>query len=425
MKYRLPWNKLLDISWLGLHNITVHKVRSGLTILADFFGVWSVIAMLAINAGGSYQAQKALRQLGSTNIIINSVRPPAESGASAQAEGVLKYGIQRVNVARLRDNIPGIIRCVIVHRRQKYSRVNERILPITVIGTEPAFAQIASMDMVAGRFITSADILRSRPCCLLTSSLAKRLFVYEDPMGKSLWIGDDPFTVIGILRQLPLSLAGGASDVDNYVIIPVSADLARFGEVTIMVAAGTETYENIEVSQCILQMADEQAVIDGAAIARSLLARFREREDYEVSVPLEMIEQIKKQQRLWNFMFLTIASVSLLVGGIGIMNIMLASVTERTREIGIRRALGAKRGDITAQFLIESVGLTTIGGLLGIIIGILVPFVVEKALSFTTIISASTLILPFIMAVAVGLVSGLYPALRAARLDPIEALRHE
>jgi putative ABC transport system permease protein len=172
-------------------------------------------------------------------------------------------------------------------------------------------------------------------------------------------------------------------------------------------------------------MADEQAVIDGAGIARNLLARFHQSRDYEVTVPLELIEQRRKQLRLWNFMFVAIASVSLLVGGIGIMNIMLASVTERTREIGIRRALGAKRRDITTQFLVESVTLTTVGGLLGIAIGLLVPWAVEWLLHRTTIVTAYTLLLPFGMAVAVGLVSGLYPALRAARLDPIVALRHE
>jgi putative ABC transport system permease protein len=213
--------------------------------------------------------------------------------------------------------------------------------------------------------------------------------------------------------------------VENYVVVPMTADLARFGEMNIMVSAGSETYEKVAVSQCILQMADEQAVIDGATVARSLLERQHPKQDYEVTVPLEIIEQIKQQRRLWNFMFLVIASVSLLVGGIGIMNIMLASVTERTREIGIRRALGAKRRDITVQFLIEAIALTTVGGLLGIFVGMLVPWAVERLLKFTTILVASTLVLPFVMAVVVGLVSGLYPALRAARLDPIEALRHE
>ena len=158
---------------------------------------------------------------------------------------------------------------------------------------------------------------------------------------------------------------------------------------------------------------------------RSLLARSHEQKDYEVTVPLELIEQRRKQRRLWNIMFFMIASVSLLVGGIGIANIMLASVNERTREIGVRRALGAKRRDIITQFLVEAISLTTVGGLMGIGVGMLVPFVVEPAVKMKTIITATTILLPFIMAIVVGLISGLYPAFRAARLDPIRALRHE
>jgi len=417
--------KLWDILRLGLHSLVAHKVRSGLTILGILFGVWSVIAMLAINEGGSYEAQLALRRMGSNNIIVSSVKPPEESGASAQSFGILEYGLAKKDVARLRSNLPGVVRCVVVRRTQKYARVAGRSISATVIATEPAYSQIAQTDMVGGRFLTSTDYLRSRPVCILTASMARRLLLYNDPLGQTIWLGSEPFTVVGIIRQLPLALAGGASDVENYIVIPMTADLARFGEINIMVSAGSETYEKVIVSQCILQMADEASVINGATIARSMLQRYHEKQDYEVTVPLEIIEQIKQQRRLWNFMFLVIASVSMLVGGIGIMNIMLASVTERTREIGIRRALGAKRRDITVQFLVEAVTLTTFGGLLGIAVGVLVPWAVETLLRFTTIVSASTLIVPFVMAVAVGLASGLYPALRAAKLDPIEALRHE
>jgi putative ABC transport system permease protein len=418
-------SKSWDIISLGLHDLAAHKVRSGLTVLGILFGVWSVIAMLAINEGGSYEAQRALRRLGSNNIIVSSVKPPEESGASAQSYGILEYGLENKDVARLHENIPGVIRCVVVRRTQKHARAAGLSLSVTLIGTEPGYAEIARTEMVGGRFITGADYFRARSVCVLTASLARRLLVCQDPLGATIWLGNEPFTVVGVLRQLPLALAGGASDVENYVVVPMTADLARFGEMNIMVSAGSETYEKVVVSQCILQMTDEQAVIDGATIARSLLERYHQKQDYEVTVPLEIIEQIKQQRRLWNFMFLVIASVSLLVGGIGIMNIMLASVTERTREIGIRRALGAKRRDITVQFLVEAVALTTVGGLLGIAVGLLVPWAVENLLRFTTIVSASTLVVPFVMAVVVGLISGLYPALRAAKLDPIEALRHE
>jgi len=419
--------KVLDMVMLGLHGVAVHKVRSALTVLGILFGVWSVIAMLAINAGASFESQRALRELGSNNIIIDSVKPVAEDPKASTAihgHGALVYGLTRTDVARLCDNIPGVVQYAVAHRTLKTATCGDRRVSVTVISTQPNYAQVVRTDLVAGRFIAAVDVERRRPHCVLTESLSRRLLRYKDPLGNTVSLDGEPFVVVGVVRQLPRTLAA-QGDVGNYVLIPLTTDRGRFGEYTIQVAKGNMSAEKVDVSQCILQMTDEQAVMEGAVIARHLLARFREGQDYEVTVPLELIEQKRKQLQLWNVMFVSIASVSLLVGGIGIMNIMLASVTERTQEIGIRRALGAKRRDITVQFLVESVTLTTVGGLLGIGIGLLVPWVVEQALSFKTIVSASTLVLPFVMAVAVGLVSGLYPALRAARLDPIVALRHE
>jgi putative ABC transport system permease protein len=239
-------------------------------------------------------------------------------------------------------------------------------------------------------------------------------------------LGNCPFIVVGVMDRLPPLLAGQTSMSGHYVLVPWNSALDRFGKFSIILAAGSYTAEKVDVSYLILQMKDEDAVLQGAEVARSLLARYHpDRAEFHVRVPLEEIELQKKQKRLWNIMFLVIASVSLLVGGIGIMNIMLASVTERTREIGIRRAVGASQVDIVWQFLLESVALTIVGGLIGVGIGVCVPWVVEQFLGIRTVISTVTLVLPFAMAVIVGLVSGLYPALRAAKLDPIVALRHE
>ncbi|HOD82000.1 MAG: putative ABC transporter permease YknZ [Planctomycetes bacterium ADurb.Bin126] len=414
-----------DIVLLGLHGVMVHKVRSALTVLGILFGVWSVIAMLAINAGASYESQMALRELGSNNIIINSVKPPTEQKASegrSGHHGALIYGLTDNDVRRLRANIPGLQDSVVVHRAAKTATANDRRINVAVISTEPNYPRVVQTDITAGRFISSYDMLRYQPHAVLTQGLADKLFPLADPLGKTVALDGDPFIVIGIVRQLPATLAGTSQSA---ILIPISTDRAQFGEFNIEFSQGSITSEKVEVSQLILQMANDDGVLEGAAIARNLLRRFRESQDYDVTVPLELIEQKRKQMQLWNYMFVSIASVSLLVGGIGIMNIMLASVTERTREIGIRRALGAKRRDIVTQFLVESVTLTAIGGTLGIAIGLLVPWVVQKMLGFLTIVTPSTLFLPFIMAVVVGLVSGLYPATRAAKLDPIVALRHE
>jgi len=418
--------KIADTVGLGLHSLLVHLGRSALTALGIVFAVWSVIAMLAINEGFSRESQRYLRELGSDNIIVRSQKPVStESKASAAARGVLNYGIKHADVARLRDNIPGVVKCAIAHRTQKHASGAGRNLTASVIGTEPTSAEVARMDMVAGRFLSAVDVLRRKPYCVITQSLARRVFTYADPIGHTLRLENEPFLVVGVLARLPTALAAGTGETGDHVLIPITTDRTRFGEYTVMWTRGSSTFERVEVSQVILQMTGDRAVLDGANIARGLLARYHEEEDYEVTVPLELIEQRKKQQRLWNLMFLMIASISLIVGGIGIVNIMLASVTERTREIGVRRALGAKRRDIVTQFLVESITLTTAGGLIGIGIGLLVPRLVGGMLNIEASISATMVLLPLWMAVGVGLVAGLYPAFRAARLDPIVALRHE
>lgn len=416
-------NKAWDICLLGLHSLTVHKARSALTAMGIIFGVWSVIVMLAINEGASYQAQMYLRELGSNNIIIESVKPAGNDDAEQQ--WVSAYGLNGADVRRMKHNIPGIAQVAISHRRPMYARVADRMLQVSVIGTEPSFGDVIHLDMKDGRFITPIDELTAARHCVVTASLANRLFRYENPVGQNVWLGWEVFKIVGVLRQLSREIAGGGSDAGNYVIIPYSTDMDRFGRTTRFRTSGQLIMEAVEISQCILQMEEDQGVIDGAAIARRLLEEFHEDQDFEVKVPLELIAQQKKQRRLWNIMLIAITSVSLLVGGIGIMNIMLASVTERTREIGVRRALGAKRRDIVVQFLVESVALTTAGGLIGIGAGVLLPQTIENVLGFKTIILPMTLMMPFVMAVAVGLVSGIYPALRAAKLDPIVALRHE
>jgi len=416
----------MDVVRLGLHSLVTHKIRSLLTSMGIIFGVFSVIAMLAINKGFSYESQKSLRELGSDNIIIESVKPPqSASSASGQQRGILKYGITRSNVKALKANLPGWKKCVSVHRNLKFARANGKNFNVAVIATEPSFIDVARMDITAGRFLSSVDMLRAKPHCVITDALARRLFAFKDPIGQTLRLSGEPFIVIGTLREIPRSLAGSAGDVGNYVLIPITSDVSRFGKYTIMGGVGGYTFEQVEISTVIFQMTDAKAVVQGAEIARQLLARTHPKQDFQVTVPLELIRELEKQRRLWNFMFFIIASVSMLVGGIGIMNIMLASVTERTREIGIRRALGAKQRDIIVQFLVESVTLTTAGGLIGVMIGMLIPYVITKTLKMMTIVTAGTLIVPLVMAVVVGLISGLYPALRAAKLDPIEALRHE
>jgi putative ABC transport system permease protein len=416
-------HKVIDVVRLGLTSLTVHKVRSALTALGIIIGVCGVMASLAINEGMMYQSQQAFRDQGTDNIVINSRKPIAKQNET-QTGGMFGYGLTRVDVTRLAD-MPKVKQCVMVHRSQKYAHVDNNNMNVYLIATDPVYAQVARIELSSGRFINALD-MENKPHCVITDVLAGKLFGIDDPLGKTIRLADgDPLIVVGTLSRLPANLAGEGGDNTNCIIAPLTTCMQRFGPYNFMRSQGSMIREKVDVSQVILQMQDEQAVVEGASIARALLQRFHEKMDFEVIVPLEQIRMMKEQKRLLTLVSLGIAAISLVVGGIGIMNIMLASVTERTREIGIRRALGAKRRDIVIQFLVEAVALTMAGGLIGIVAGLGISTGLEKVLTFKTIITTMAVVFPFAMAVAVGLISGLYPALRAASLDPISALRHE
>ncbi|MCE5328398.1 MAG: ABC transporter permease [Planctomycetaceae bacterium] len=420
-------HKVADIFTLGLHSLSVHIVRSVLTALGIIIGVCSVVIMLAANEGAAQKAALTLRALGSNNIIINSVKLPdlASAAPSQNSRQVSAYGLLRDDVPNLCGSIPGIVRCVVARVALRDTHLRGENLTVATVATEPNYADVAHFNILAGRFISDLDVLAHRSHCVITASLAERMFAYESPLGQTVTLDGEPFTVIGMIDRLPPSLAGRGDEAGNNVIVPLTAEQDRFGDMIIRFAGASRTIEKIELSQIVLQMSDEKSVLEGSVIARGLLDESHERHDYDLVVPLELIAQQKQQMRLWNMMSVIIAAVSLVVGGIGIMNIMLASVTERTREIGVRRALGAKKRDVVVQFLIEAVMLTTVGGLAGIAIGRFAPMLMERWIDFTAVVTPASLVIPFMMAVLVGLASGLYPALRAANLDPIEALRHE
>jgi putative ABC transport system permease protein len=418
--------KFGDILRLGLGSLALHKVRSFLTSLGIVIGVMSIIVMLAINEGAGEKAQQELRQMGSDNLLIKSVKPPEEDTGAAQERGALSYGLTYLDARRLQD-LPGVVRSVTAHLTKKRAIHGGKSVSVQVFGTDPAYMYLAKLRLVSGRFISAADLLRHRNVCVMTRSLARKLYRYEDPMWRSVQLGGQAFTIIGLVDEPGRAVATVAGEVvSNLVFVPMTTDQTRFGKYMVDRTGSSRYIELVEISQVILQMTDEKAVVRGAKIARSLLGRQHgNKRDYDIIVPLELIEQLRRQQQLWNIMFFLIASVSLVVGGIGIMNIMLASVTERTREIGIRRALGAKRRDITTQFLVETVTLTTVGGLAGMALGLISIRFVGKPLEIEPIVSTVTLVVPLLMAVLVGLASGMYPAMRAAKLDPITALRHE
>ncbi len=425
-------NHFLSTVRLGIKSLMLHKLRSALTMLGIIFGVCSVIAMLAIGEGASYEAQEAIKKLGSNNIILRSTKPPEETTSSSSARGfVLNYGLTYQDAARLQHTIPGV-RAVLPMRIIRESvRFDENEFNCQVIGTLPIYTDIVGVDILRGRFLTATDELHQNNVCVLTAGLASRLFPYQDPLQTAVKVAGVYYQVVGIIRErnMPEQRAQPGTvegePLDNNVYIALSTSRSRFGETILRRMAGSMTAERVELHQITVQMQDVAAVETADPQIKTLLKRYHSQNDYETIVPLELLRQAEQTKRIFNIVLGSIAAISLIVGGIGIMNIMLATVTERTREIGVRRALGAKKKDIITQFLVETVVLSVGGGLIGVVIGVITPYVVSALSNMVTIVTVTSVLLAFGISGAIGIMFGIYPARSAANLDPIEALRHE
>ncbi len=419
---------------LGVKSLMLHKLRSALTMLGIIFGVCSVIAMLAIGEGASYEAQEAIKKLGSNNILLRSLKPPeqAQQQSSGMGRGMqLKYGLTYEDSARLLATVPGVLRVLPMRIIRENVRFQRNEVPCQVIGTLPFYPEVAGATVVSGRFLAYFDEQREENVCVITTGLARRLFPSQNPLQHTVRVDTFYYRVVGIVQERSQpeqrSQAGKmeGQPLDNNVYIPLKTSRTRFGEVLIRRSASSYEAEEVQLHQVTVQMRDLPAVETADVQVRALLKRFHDQNDYEIIVPLELLRQAEATKRRFNIVLGSIAAISLLVGGIGIMNIMLATVTERTREIGVRRALGAKRRDITLQFLVETVVLSVGGGLIGVMIGFVAPTVVTHFTQMRTIITLWSVLVAFGISGAVGIIFGLYPASAAAKLDPIEALRHE
>jgi len=430
----LPY-ALLSTVRLGVKSLALHKLRSILTMLGIIFGVCSVIAMLAIGEGASYSAQEEIKKLGSRNIIVRSLKPPddarAQSSGGAGRGGALDYGLTYQDGARLQSTIPGVQQVLPMRIIRENVRFDQNTVACQIIGTLSAYPDIAGVDLIRGRFLVHLDEVNQENVCILTIGLAERLFPYQDPLQHSVKIDEFYYRVVGLVqeRNLPEHRAQSGQmegeALDNNVYIPLATSRSRFGEVLVRRTAGSVETEKVELHQITLQMRDTAAVESADPQIKAMLQRFHSKLDYELIVPLQLLRQAERTKRIFNIVLGSIAAISLLVGGIGIMNIMLATVTERTREIGVRRALGARKSDITTQFLVETIVLSIGGGLIGVVVGVVIPFLVSHLTDMKTIVTVWSVVVAFGISGAIGIIFGLYPASAAADLDPIEALRHE
>ncbi|MEM8955357.1 MAG: ABC transporter permease [Verrucomicrobiota bacterium] len=421
---------------LGLKSLWMRKLRSLLTALGIVFGVSSVIAMLSIGEGASHEAQLQIKQLGSQNVIIRSVKPSDSSATEAAATVIAEYGLTVRDLDQIRDTVPGISIVVPARASRAFAWRYARNAECDVLGTVPWFPSMRNIKVTNGRFFSDVEMRNRVNVCVLSESAARQLFPLESPVGKTVRLENTYFRVIGITADNPQISAdsdignNSASDSDSpdenfQMLIPLSTMLERFGEIVFERSAGGYTWEKVELHEVVVKCEDPEAVVANANAIRHILNRNHKTPDYEIIVPIELLRQAERTKQIFNIVLGSIAAISLIVGGIGIMNIMLANVTERTREIGVRRALGAKRADIIFQFLVETVILSGAGGIIGVALGLAIPLLVSQLAGMTTIVGIGAPLLAFTISVLTGIIFGIYPAKRAADLNPVEALRHE
>ena len=415
---------------MALSSLWHHSMRSFLTMLGIVFGVAAVVAMLAISAGARDEALRAIQNMGLYNIVISSEKPTAvASSNSGNNSSVLSYGLTHHDRRRLSELLPQVRDMVMTKEvRQKVFAGSERV-DARVVATVPAYGEITGLAMARGRWLNQLDEQSKQSVCVLGHDLGTALFGPIDPLGQLVRVGPTWLRVVGILgpKTDPAPAMGLAAEHFNKTLyLPFVTNEARFGETSIQIESGGYQAESVVMSDLIVRFESGVDVVKLGELTRRLLAETHtNNEDISVVVPLELLQQQQRTQAIFTIVMSSIAGISLLVGGIGIMNIMLASVLERTREIGIRRAVGATRRAIVSQFLVETVVLSFLGGVLGVLLGIAAASAVSAFAEWPTQVAWWSVILSLGISALVGIVFGTYPAIRAARLQPVAALRHE
>jgi len=410
----------LRIIWVGVQSLMLHKLRSLLTILGVVFGVGSVVSMLAIGEGASHDVREQLLRLGPDRVVIRSARPPHRTASDGD---ILTYGVTQLDLMRIRNLVPGVRAIAGTYELDKDFWAGEVEAEAHVVGTTPDFRSIHRLEIQQGRFLAWPDLKRRANTAVLGAEIARDLFGAEDPVGREIRHSSGYYRIVGVLRPR-VEQSAMQYDPNRSLFMPFPTVKSRFENVLRISEGGSKRYERIDLHQIGLGIEDLATMPQVVAMVRRLISSSHPQNDYELVIPYELLKQTERTKRVFSAVLGSIGGISLLVGGIGIMNIMLATVTERTREIGIRRALGARRQDIVLQFLVESVVLSTVGGVCGLGVGFLVPLLVTHVSELKNVVTPGSLLLSLAISVAVGVLFGVYPARRAAAMEPVAALRH-
>lgn len=436
---------------IALDSLVANRLRSFLTALGIIFGVGAVIAMLAIGRGAKEEIMNQMKLVGVNNIVIKPVLDDKQdedekaAAKTAGTEGEKKkfskgLSLQDAHsIQRMLSTVEAISPEMILEQDVIYSGKSKRL---KMVGVEPAFFELNNIGLSSGKMFNGQQLSGGEGVCIIGAGVKRKFFISEDPLGKTIKCGQQWLKIIAVTDEKMISSATkqnlGIRDYNMDIYVPIRTTLVRYRNPAIRIehkswfesdngennqAPGNQAVHQLD--QLVVKVHQpEQLTASAGIISRMLKRRHSDVMDFEVSIPEQLLQQQQKTKDVFNIVLSAIAGISLLVGGIGIMNIMLASVLERTKEIGIRMALGAQKTDIVMQFLFEAVLISLCGGLIGIILGVLGAYIVDKVADIKTIISAISILLSFVLASSVGLIFGISPARKAANQNPIECLRH-
>lgn len=427
---------------LGIRGLVGNKLRTFLTMLGIIFGVAAVISMLSISEGAKVETIQQIELLGTNNIIINKEKVIEQNDNSKS----FSPGLTMDDVFSIKAINPYVELITPQIEIEKQIIYKSNIEKFSIIGTTVSYPETFNSKLILGNFFKDYHLKQYSPVCVIGYNVKNKLFRFEEPLNKKIKIGDEWFEVIGVIAPKNISSVGqqtfSIKNFNDEIYIPITTLQAKVGfnveeqKQTVVnrrgriIVSGNNGDANIvdrkSLDKITVKVKESEKLKEAAALIENILKRRHYgTKDYKIILPEELLEQKQKTQRIFNIVMGAIASISLIVGGIGIMNIMLANILERTKEIGIRRAVGATKFDILAQFLFEAIIISVLGGILGIGLGFFLTTIISIYAQWKTVISFVSIVLAFIVSVSTGIIFGIYPAKKAADKNPIESLRYE